>query len=170
MSTDINMHQQTPTNINRNLKQHLSVTLGRSVGLLEYLSIFCGCLRFSDVFGSYPSTSPLHNEAKTLFWGRPEIKDFFACSVWNIKISQNIKMSRYQLSKTPWVMSNLCFFLCPSEENHKTQSVGSPCISSKRSSLCTRTIISTVLWSNNFAQDHKILLQKLCIFINIPQS
>ena len=123
-STDTNKHQQEPqtASVSDSWSPLVSLSvqfclvligdiLGRSVGLLEYLSIFCGCLRFSDVFGSYPSTSPLHNEAKTLFWGRPEIKDFFACSVWNIKISQNIKMSRYQLSKTPWVMPNLCFFM-----------------------------------------------------------
>ena len=127
-STCINRHQQTSTGTSNSICQWLLVSTGVSECPIlscvdwrypweicgftwRYLSIFCGCLRFSDVFGSYPSTSPLQNEAKTLFWGRPEIKDFFACSVWNIKISQNIKMSRYQLSKTPWVMPNLCFFM-----------------------------------------------------------
>ena len=147
MSTDINMHQQTPTNINRNLKQHLSVTLG--VHWCLWVSNFVLCwleISFGDlwVYLKIFEYFLWMSEILRCVW---ELSEYFALAKWSkntvLRAPWNKRFfspavsetSKYhKISKCPDIsflkLPELCqiyAFLCPSEENHKTQSVGSLC-------------------------------------------
>ena len=67
--------------------------------------------------------SPCRMEAKDYSGTALNDEIFFTYSLWNIKISKCPDISFLKITG----LCQLNAFLCPSEQNHKTQSLGSPC-------------------------------------------